>query len=150
MRRGDVLREEVFFAEGVDEEVVGLFDKGADDFIVGKTPKVEVGLGADDLGGLVSDDEVELLVFVEECDDVDVFSLVFHDFGEVVEDVPVLFVRETADDANGFYFVDVVDFLFARSGLEVADNALEVHLLNKIHHGYSNKECCLYNVKLCR
>ena len=81
----------------------------------------------------MGDDEVYLLVFLQEGYDVDGFALVLHHFGEVMEDVPVLFVDEAADDTDAFYFLDVVNFLLTWCGLEVANDSLEVYLLDEVH-----------------
>ena len=140
----NILGEEVLFADGVDEEVVLLFDERFDGFIAGQTPEVDVGLTADDVGGLVCDDEAYLLVALQQCNDVDVFALVFHHFGKVVEDVPVLFVAQTADDADVAHFVDVVDFLLTRGGLEVANQMLAMYFFDKLKHIYI--ECVIVSV----
>ena len=119
-------------------------------FLVGQAPEIEVGLGADDMGGLMGDDKVELLVFLQQRYDVHFLALTFHDFGKVVQDVPILFVVKSANDTDVFDFDDIVDFLLARGGLEVTDNVLEVQLFDEIHHICSNNVGCLYNVKLRR
>ena len=80
----------------------------------------------------MGDDEVDVLFL--DGDDVDLLALVFHDLGEVVEDVPVLLVVETADDTYGFDFLDVFDALVARGGLEVADDLLASKVFDEFQH----------------
>ena len=65
---------------------------------------------------------------------MDLLALVLHHFGEVVEDVPVLFVVQAADDADGFDFLDVLDALVAWRGLEVADDLLASEVFDEFQH----------------
>ena len=80
----------------------------------------------------MGDDEVDVLVL--EGDEVYFLSLVFHHFGEVVEDVPVLLGVELADDTDGLNLLDVVDALVAWGSLQVANDSLAAKVFNEFQH----------------
>ena len=86
------------------------------------------------MSALVSDDEVDVLFTFEQGYEGYSLSLVFHHLGEVMENVPVLLVAETADDADAFHLVDVVYLLLAGCGFEVADYFLAMDFFDEVEH----------------
>ena len=124
--------EEVFLANGVDEQVVVVLAEITDGFPTGNAPEGEIVFDIAEGGILVCDHKVDVLVL--KGDEPDALALVFHVFGKMIEHVPVLLVVETADEADTMNLHNVADTLVARGCHQLSDGFAAADVFDEFEH----------------